>query len=174
MNAIHNAVSDFSHCHEGIAQQLDALARVPDWVQQAMAAQQEAQRMLTFFDDVVLAHHSQEENDLFPAVMQWAQVGQESLTVRKMVDQLTEQHRAIEALWAKLAPMLKKVVKGQFERLDAQCLQSLIERYRAHAAFEEQHFLPLAEQILWRDAAHMAGLGMALHMREVRAPVPFI
>ena len=45
-------------------------------------------------------------------------------------------------------------------------LSRLVSQYRAHAQFEEQEYLPLAQQILGRNGNHMAALGLSLHMRH--------
>ena len=44
----------------------------------------------------------------------------------------------------------------------------------AHALFEEQQYLPLAQQILSRDSKHLAALGIALHMRHMPQPLGYI
>jgi hemerythrin-like domain-containing protein len=80
---------------------------------------------------------------------------------------LTQDHRALERLWASLEPGLKKVAKGPDSTLDVQALQALVERYQAHARLEEQQFLPMAQEILGRQDHHMAALGLSLHLRHV-------
>ena len=46
-------------------------------------------------------------------------------------------------------------------------MAELVASYRGHASYEEAVFLPLSQQILSRNANHMAALGMSLHMRHV-------
>ena len=41
-----------------------------------------------------------------------------------------------------------------------------MERYQAHARFEEDRLLPLAKNILGRHSADLAELGLALHTRQ--------
>ena len=50
--------------------------------------------------------------------------------------------------------------------LDAAAVQTLVAEYQAHARFEEEVFLPLAQSILGRNSAHMAALGLSLHIRH--------
>jgi len=45
----------------------------------------------------------------------------------------------------------------------------VVQHFFAHAHFEEEHFLPLAQKILGRHGEAMASLGRTLHERH-RAP----
>jgi hemerythrin-like domain-containing protein len=85
-----------------------------------------------------------------------------------MAKRLTDEHRAIEALWKQLEKGLKPVAKGQSTRLDVSELHRLVTEYKAHAAYEETEFLPLSEEILGRNSNHMAALGLSLHMRHAK------
>ena len=89
------------------------------------------------------------------------------MSVEGLTEQLTHDHRALEKLWESLEPGLRKVAKGQDTTLDVLALQSMVDRYQAHARLEEQDFLPLAQSILGRNDNHLAALGLSLHMRHV-------
>jgi hemerythrin-like domain-containing protein len=91
-----------------------------------------------------------------------------------MVDRLTAQHRALEALWKSMERELKRVAKGQDSELDASDVHRLVSEYVAHARFEETDFLPAAEVILGRNGNHMAALGLSLHLRHAPQPVPYV
>lgn len=160
-------LADFSHCHEGIVAQLDTFATLPGLVDAARQARQVAIDTLAFFRGAVFDHHKEEEKDLFPAVLQHAAAGAERTEVQAMVDALTAEHRRIEALWLGLEPQLEKVAKGAEVAFNAQATQELVDRYRAHARFEEERLLPLAHTILARHSADLAELGLALHTRHV-------
>lgn len=160
-------LTDFSHCHEGIVARLNTFAALPDLVEAATRARQIAQETLAFFRAAVFDHHKDEEKDLFPAVLAHATPGAERLEVQGMVDTLTAEHRRIEALWLALEPQLEKVAKGADVTFNAAATQELVERYRAHARFEEERLLPLAQTILGRQSADLAELGLALHTRHV-------
>jgi hemerythrin-like domain-containing protein len=159
-------LTDFSQCHVGITSRLTALAGLPALLAQAAQARQLATESLTFFEEVIEEHHSSEENELFPAVLSSAQRGDERDLVQSLVDHLVAEHRQIEAAWAKLVPGLKAAAKGRDSDLDAAAVQQLVDRYLAHAAFEEREFLPLSQTILGRNSHHLAALGVALHMRH--------
>ncbi|OGB20083.1 MAG: hemerythrin [Burkholderiales bacterium RIFCSPLOWO2_12_67_14] len=160
-------LNNFSNCHAGIVKRLAALDELPALLEPAARARQIAEESLEFFREAIFEHHLEEERELFPAVMASAQPGAELERVKAMAKRLTDEHRAIEALWKQLEKGLKPVAKGQSTRLDVSELHRLVTEYKAHATFEETEFLPLSEEILSRNSNHMAALGMSLHMRHV-------
>lgn len=157
-------IDEFSNCHGGILNKLDALDGLPALLAPAALARRIATDSLEFFDHVVYAHHREEEQDLFPAVRDSAVPGAEREQVLAMVDQLTREHRQIEAAWERLKPQLRNVAKGADTTLDGEALGALVQHYREHARFEEQQFLPLSKRVLGRNGDHMAALGVALHI----------
>jgi hemerythrin-like domain-containing protein len=164
-------LTNFSHCHEDMFEQLRQLAELPALLAPAALARETAQQALTFFQDVMFTHHQEEEKDLFPAVQASAQKGEERLHVDAWVDGLVAGHRSLEKLWHGLEPELKKAAKGQDSHVSTAQLEAFVTRYSQHAAQEEQKFLPLAERILSRNSNHMAALGLSLHMHHIRLPI---
>ncbi len=160
-------LNNFANCHAGIVKHLTALDELPALLEPAARARQIAEEALEFFREAIFEHHLEEERELFPAVIASAQPGAELERVKAMAKRLTDEHRAIEALWKQLEKGLKPVAKGQSTRLDVSELHRLVTEYKAHATFEETEFLPLSEEILGRNSNHMAALGMSLHMRHV-------
>ena len=164
-------IQDFSHCHEGILNRLDMLAELPALLAPAARAREVAGQAVEFFRVAIFEHHLDEERELFPAVLASAAKGDEADLVRLMTQRLTREHRDLEASWKRLESGLKKVAKGQVSDVDAAEIEQLVKRYRGHAAFEEQEFLPLSQLILGRNANHMAALGLSLHMRHTPLPL---
>lgn len=164
-------IANFSQCHVGIIDHLDALGELPGLLEPARRARKVAAGTLAFFDAVILEHHAEEERELFPAVLKSAAKGQEQAHVKALVERLTAEHRQIEAWWARIKPQLRQIAKGHDTELDVVALQQLVQEYHAHAQFEETQFLPLSHTILGRDANHMAALGLSLHIRHTK-PVP--
>lgn len=161
-------LTNFSHCHDGILAHLDSFGELPALLEPAARARKVAEETVAFFRAAVYEHHAEEERELFPAVLASAVKGEERDKVQNMVNWLTQEHRDVEALWARLEPQLKKVAKGQVAEVDGDAITHLVAKYRAHARFEEDEFLPLSEQILGRNSNHMAALGLSLHMRHAR------
>jgi hemerythrin-like domain-containing protein len=161
-------IQDFSQCHAGIVKKLDQLGELVPLLAPAARAREIAEQSLAFFREAIFEHHLDEERELFPAVLAHAEPGAERERVQAMSARLVQEHRQLEALWKSLEAGLKRVAKGQVSDLDGVDVARLVSQYRAHAAFEETDYLPLAQQILGRNDKHMAALGMSLHMRHVR------
>jgi hemerythrin-like domain-containing protein len=161
-------LQDFSQCHAGIFKKLDMLGELPALLEPAAKAREIAEQSLEFFREAIFEHHLDEERELFPAVWSSAKPGAELDRVKDMAKRLTDEHRELESVWKRLESGLKKVAKGHAVEIDVFTLQRLVTQYRAHAQFEEAEFLPLAAEILGRNANHMAALGMSLHIRHAR------
>mgnify|MGYP000888457649 CR=1 FL=1 len=159
-------LDEFSQCHVGIVQKLVELDKLPALLEPAAQARRIAGDLVRFYKDVVREHHLEEERELFPAVLASATPGAEREEVQAIVVRLTREHRDVEAAFERLLPELKAAAKGQDAKLEARTVESLVAAYWAHAAFEEEKFLPLSQQILGRDGNHMAALGLSLHMRH--------
>jgi len=156
----------FSRCHDGIVEQLRTFSALPALVAAAERSRQVAAATLALFENGVLAHHGDEESELFPAVLRWAQPGAEQEKVKALTRRLVQEHREIENLWKRSRAAVAAIARGKPAGLEKGATMRLVQAYIAHARFEESEFLPLAEEILGRDGAHMAALGMSLHMRH--------
>lgn len=159
-------LGEFARCHEGILGRLDALAGLPELLERGADARGPARQAVALFHDVVLEHHADEEDELFTAVLECAQPGDESAQARTLVHRLTAEHRSIEAAWKLLEPRIRDAARGSPVVVDAVALGALIDSYTAHARFEEAQFLPFAARVLGRNSNHLAALGASLHMRH--------
>lgn len=162
-------LAGFSECHHDFVAQLHSALYLPELVTAAAKARAMANDLLTMFRESLAAHHVDEERELFPAVVSAALPGAELDEVRAMVVQLEREHRDMEARWAQLLPSIEAVAAGQVPALDAPLIEDLVQHFFAHAHFEEEHFLPIAQKILGRHGEAMASLGRRLHERH-RAP----
>lgn len=161
----------FSQCHAGILSQLQVLGELPALAAAASRARTIASDSLALFRHAVIDHHAEEESELFPAVLRSAQPGEEHGLVQALVNRLTSEHRAMEAMWKRMEPAISATAKGKDADLERAVVEELVRAYSAHARFEEAQFLPLAETILGRNDNHMAALGLSLHVRHVTIPV---
>lgn len=158
-------IEGFENCHAGILRRLQALAGLPALLETAARAHALAADSLEFFREAIFEHHLDEERELFPAVLQAAQA-EERAAVQALVNRLTQEHRELEQLWKRLEPGLKRAARGQFEQVEAAEVERLVERYGAHARFEETEFLPRARGILGRHDGPLADLALSLHHRH--------
>jgi hypothetical protein len=167
-------LTGFSRCHAGMLSRLQFSGELPALLEAAERSRRIATDMLDLFGKAVIEHHAEEEDDLFPAVLRSAHPSAEHDRVAALVEQLTAQHRAVERIWQELEPALRLASRGKPAVLDGQQLQELVQRYQGHARLEEQQFLPLAQEILGRNGAHMAALGLSLHARHMPDIVAYI
>ena len=167
-----DAFDEFRHCHAAIVEQFERLRRLPELCLQPdpAAAAKVASGFVEFFAKAVLAHHEEEERDLFPAVARDAASGDEAGLVKSLENRLASEHRALEARWKGLSPEVKRVAKGKTANLDAKAIVDFADAYVAHAKFEETVFLPLSKKIL--GPAGTAGLGMQIHARHLLERLP--
>jgi len=170
-SAGHSPIDDFSQCHAGILNHLQALGTLPALLEPAARARQIAADTVSFFRDAVYEHHAEEEKELFPAVLASATKGVERDKVQAIVAELTDEHRKVEAAWAKLEPKLKALAKGHEAEVGGAEITALVETYQTHARYEEEVFLPLSQAILGRNSNHLAALGVSLHMRHAMPQV---
>lgn len=148
------------HCHASIILQLQAFEELPALRTAAAQSLKVAANTLAMFKFAVYGHHADEESELFPAVLRNAAKGQEAERIQAMVQRLTAEHRDIESRWKSLEPMVNAAAKAEPSDLDLKAVQDLVQRYMAHALFEEHQFLPIAEAILARTSNPMAALGI--------------
>lgn len=155
------------HSHESLVASLNGLAELPQLVEQADRGRRLAAASMDHFRAEMMEHHEDEERDLFPAVLRSARPGEEHEQVQSLVRDLLAEHRELERMWKQLEPSVHAAAKGRCKAIDGELMGRLIRAYSKHARFEEDHFLPLAQAILQRDANHMEALGVSLHMRRV-------
>nr|WP_238344318.1 hemerythrin domain-containing protein [Ramlibacter lithotrophicus] len=162
-------LAGFSECHHDFVAQLHSALYLPELVTAAAKARRMADDLLAMFREGLAQHHAEEERELFPAVLGAAQPGPELDEVREMVAQLVREHRDMEARWSALQPAIEAVTRGQVPVLDAAAIEDLVQHFFAHAHFEEEHFLPIAQKVLGRHGEVMASLGRKLHERRAAA-----
>ena len=168
---LHAPIRRFSGSHDGILHGLQDLAELPALAQALERARSKAAAILELFDKVVLVHHADEEQELFVSVQRSCRDAREAAQVQTLVDRLKSEHRRVEALWTKVRPAVAHTAAGKVHGTPfAQEVDTLVRLYGEHARFEEDVFLPLADEILGRNANHMAALDIALHLRHAPPP----
>lgn len=163
---IDGSLAAFSDCHHDFVAQLHSALYLPELVSAAGKARAMSHELLKMFTHDVATHHAEEEHELFPAVLRAADPGEELDEVRAMVAQLVREHRELDVSWSKLRPSIEAVARGETPALDAALIEDIVQHFFAHAHFEEEHFLPLAQKILGRQGEAMAELGRAMHERH--------
>jgi hemerythrin-like domain-containing protein len=155
-----------SACHGRVERQCQTLLRlVPHLAANGpdQAAREAAQSVMRYFDTSARHHHADEEEDLFPALLQ-AVSRAELVPLRELIDALRAQHRELEQAWVQLRRKLEGIWLGTMGELAADEVGRLVELYRSHIAREEEELLPLAARLL--GDAQLDVVGGAMRLRR--------
>ncbi len=155
-----------SACHGRVESQCQTMLRlVPHLVASGpdQAAREATQNVMRYFDTSAPHHHADEEEDLFPALLQTVS-GTELARLRELIAALHAQHRELERAWAELRRKLEGVWHGTMRELDADEVGRLVDLYRSHIEREENELLPLATRTL--DTARLDIVGRAMRLRR--------
>ena len=153
-------------CHLRIADQLTTLQRLAAHLREHGSdadAQVAAQRVLRYFDTSARDHHADEEDDLFPALIE-AMAGSDAVCLRDMFAALATEHREVEARWQALRAALLRVAAGQAVLLDGAEVRAFADVYQRHIAREEAELLPMARRLL--SDSELDRIGAAMRARR--------
>lgn len=132
-------------CHERMLEHCDLLERVIAHVADKgpdMEASSAAAKVYRYFSSAAKHHHEDEEQDLFP------KMAQQSMKIADLVFGLRKEHERLDALWAALAPALRKVQDIEGNHDFAQQAAEFCQLTRAHVQKENHDFLPLVGHIM--------------------------
>ena len=153
-------------CHGRVEAQCATLARLVEHLGRVGAdadAGQAAAAIRRYFGTAAVHHHADEEQDLFPALIE-AMAGSDAVCIRQMTERLRGEHRQLEAMWAQLDDALQAVERGEAGALDAERVQAFSDAYAAHIAYEETELLPMAARLL--GDAELDAIGRAMRERR--------
>lgn len=126
-------------------------------------AREAASGLMRYFDTAARDHHADEEQDLFPALLE-SMAGSDAVCLRELSAALTAEHRELERRWQALRQALAQVAAATAGTLAADEVQAFIGLYERHIAREETELLPLARRLL-SDAA-LDRIGRAMRQRR--------
>jgi len=151
-----------SACHHRVQRQCGTLQRLVahlatrDVDEDARVA---ATAVMRYFDTSARDHHADEENDLFPALIE-SMAGSDATCIRELVDSLKADHRSIETQWRCLRSKLARIAAGEAQTLLTSDVQPLVALYERHIAREEAELLPMAARLLSDSALEAVGRAM--------------
>jgi hemerythrin-like domain-containing protein len=119
--------------------------------------------VIRYFDTAARDHHSDEEDDLFPALLE-SMAGSDALCIQALTDGLRAEHRVLETIWQKLRKPLTQIAAGHAAALAVAEVQAFVEAYSAHIDKEETELLPLATRLL--SDLDISLLGSAMRLRR--------
>ena len=158
-------------CHERIRRQCATIAAIATHVidhgvdDEARGA---ARGVVRFFETAGANHHRDEENDLFPALLQHVP-GAELNAALSIVTRLRHDHRRLDALWVDMRARLARVAEGEAAELPLEVVECFAAAYERHIALEETHLLPMARRVLDDRLVGLLGARMA-RRRGVAVP----
>ena len=160
-----------SACHHRIEHQCATLRRlVPHLAAHGadVEARTAATRVVRYFDTAAQQHHTDEEENLFPALIE-SMAGSDAVCLRALTDRLTADHRELDAHWQRVRVALEQVVAGDGAALPSSDVETLVGLYEQHIEREERDLLPMAARLLSDDA--LERIGRAMRERRGVGPV---
>lgn len=149
-------------CHRRVEDQCATLHRLVPHLEahgSDQAAAEAARAVVRYFDLAAPNHHADEEDDLFPALLE-SMAGSDAVCLREMVDSLERDHLTLERQWLALRAVLQQVIDGAQVRLEPVAVTAFSAHYAAHIAREEGELLPMAERLLSAQALEDIGRSM--------------
>ncbi len=153
-------------CHGRVQHQCDTLLRLVTHLQTHGAdrpASEAARAVMRYFDTAARHHHEDEEQDLFPALLE-SMAGSDAVCLRELTASLCSDHRLLEQRWASVRERLLQVAKGAASTLADADVPGFVQLYAQHIAREEAELLPLAARLL--SDVELDRIGLAMRRRR--------
>ena len=153
-------------CHIRIERQCATLERLASHLEEHGAddqARRAAQNIIRYFESAAVDHHADEEEDLFPALIE-SMAGSDAVCIREIIDGLADDHRALEAAWRRLRPALLDIAQGTPTPLATNNVSTFTDLYRRHIQREDDELLPMAARLL--GDVELAQIGRAMRERR--------
>ncbi|MDP3521039.1 MAG: hemerythrin domain-containing protein [Hydrogenophaga sp.] len=153
-------------CHGRVHKQCETLRRLAVHLPthgSDTAAQQAATAVMRYFDTAARDHHADEEEDLFPTLLE-AMAGSDAVCIRALTDGLVSEHRVLEGRWHRLREVLARIAQGEPVALPPSDVQAFVAAYAAHIEKEDTELLPMAARLL--SDADITRVGTAMRVRR--------
>ena len=155
-----------SACHRRIEQQCSTLRRlVPHLAARGNddEARAAAASVIRYFETAAKDHHADEEEDLFPALME-STAGSDAVFLRELTQGLAAEHRELGSRWLYLRSALERVVANQSASLKASEVEAFVGLYEHHIEREEAELLSMAARLL--SGVELDRIGRAMRERR--------
>ena len=151
-------------CHRRIEKQLETLKRLRAHLDtRAVDAEATlaAQNVLRYFTSAASNHHADEELDLFPLLESRIDDPGEKARFAAFRVRLEEDHRRLEAAWARLKRPLEGIAEGLQRALPGADVQAFVDAYASHILTEETTLKDFFDRWLGDDDRRALGHSMA-------------
>lgn len=159
-------------CHGRVQQQCETLLRLLAHLQthgSDRPAQEAARAVMRYFDTAARHHHEDEEQDLFPALLE-AMAGSDAACIRQLTTSLCSEHRQLELRWAALRQSLLQIAEGSATTLNEADAPGFVRFYEQHIAREDAELLPMAARLL--SDGELDRIGLAMRARRGLGAAP--
>jgi hemerythrin-like domain-containing protein len=140
-------------CHRRVLSYCATLRRLVLYIAECgcnREAQVVSHGVLRFFDNEVPLHYADEEEDLFPALIE-SMAGSDAVCLRDLTKGSTQLHRVLARQWGILRGPLEELASGRDVVLPAQSVESFARQWYDHIWLEESELLPMASRLLSND-----------------------
>jgi hemerythrin-like domain-containing protein len=151
-----------SACHSRIELMCSTLRRlVPHLTARGADAEARtaAANVMRYFDTSARHHHADEEQDLFPALIE-SMAGSDAVCLRELTESLAAEHRELETRWRLVRAVLERVAAGEGASLGSEDVEALSGLYERHIDREECELLPVAARLLSDEELDRVGRAM--------------
>jgi hemerythrin-like domain-containing protein len=140
LEACHERVKN--HCQ--ILQRLSAHLKVAGIDDQAILA---SKNLLRYFEIAAKNHHEDEENNLFPMLLE-SMAGSDAVCINEIINVLKEEHILLENIWQSIKDPLELIASGTIASIDETQILLLATTYEKHINLEENELFPMAKRLL--------------------------
>jgi hypothetical protein len=120
-------------------------------------------QLLRFFDHALPLHHADQQEDLFPALIE-SMAGSDAVCLRDLTDAVARQQGELRLQWLRLRPALLQLASGRAGALPVRDIEGFIGTCRSCVGCEDEELLPMAARLLSDN--QVAGLGAAMRARR--------
>ena len=137
-------------CHQRVLSYCTTLDRLVSHIAEFgcnRQAQVVSHGVLRFFDNEVPQHYADEEEDLFPALIE-SMAGSDAVCLQALTKGSAEQHRALAVQWNVLRKPLEEIAAGKGSLLSSETVEAFARQWRDHIGVEEGELLSMASRLL--------------------------
>jgi hypothetical protein len=138
------------NCHRRVLARCATLRRLVLYVAECGCnrdAQVASHGVLRFFDVEVPRHYADEEEDLFPVLIE-SMAGSDAVCLQDLTRSSAREHRVLADQWSVLHGPLEDIAAGRDLLLPAQAVESFARHWWDHIGHEESELLPMASRLL--------------------------
>lgn len=161
-----NPVDRLSACHDRIRRQCRTLIKLRAHTDKHGSndqAQRAACRVMRYFDEAVVVHHADEEQDVFPALT-LASTAADLPATLSLCARLKHEHAKMGDNWQMVREHLTPIAKGEKHKLPQALVLRFTHAYEKHTDLEDRMLLPLVSKLLGAD--QLARINYAMRARR--------